>query len=93
MPPKPLVYIARKLEKEWFVDLYQHCRVAMNSKRTPPGRAEFLRNAARADAIITVLTERVDEELFSVAQGLKIVANYAIGFANICKPIGKLFLS
>ena len=83
MSPKPLVYIARELEKEWFVDLYQHCRVVMNSKRTPPSRAEFLRQSAAAAAIMTVLTERVDEELFAAAKNLKIVANYAIGFDNI----------
>lgn len=83
MPPKPLVYIARLLEKEWLKPLYKHCRVVMNQKRTPPARKEFLRQAAPADAIVTVLTEKVDEELFQAATKLKIVANYAIGFDNI----------
>ncbi|MBI4122460.1 MAG: D-glycerate dehydrogenase [Parcubacteria group bacterium] len=80
---KPLVYISRKLSKEGLDELYRHCRVIMNQKRTPPSRAEFLRNTSTAEAIITVLTERVDDEVFRTSPKLKIVANYAVGYDNI----------
>lgn len=83
MNRKPVVYISRKLEKQWLTELYRHLEVSMNQKRTPPSRAEFLKNVKKADGIITVLTERVDEEVFRANVNLKIVANYAVGYDNI----------
>lgn len=55
----------------------------MHAKRTPPTRKEFLRQVKWADGIITVLTEKVDAEVFKTNPHLKIVANYAVGFDNI----------
>ena len=49
----------------------------------PPGRAELLAGVADADALLCMLTERVDTELLAAAPRLKIVANYAVGFDNI----------
>jgi len=47
-------------------------------------RADLLRAVAGKDAMITLLTERVDDELLDAAgEGLVIVANYAVGYDNI----------
>jgi len=46
-------------------------------------RAEFLARASSADALITLLTEPVDSEVFDACPGLKIVANCAVGFDNV----------
>jgi len=47
-------------------------------------RDELLRRAAGKDGLLTLLTERVDDELLDAAgPQLKIVANYAVGFDNI----------
>ncbi|OGY92635.1 MAG: hypothetical protein A3H70_04200 [Candidatus Komeilibacteria bacterium RIFCSPLOWO2_02_FULL_48_11] len=81
--PKPLVYITRKINKEWLSELAKHCRVKMNSKRTPPTRTEFLAGVKAADVLVPSLVERVDEEVFRVNPKLKIVANYAVGFDNV----------
>lgn len=43
----------------------------------------LLARAAEADGLITLLTDRVDEELLAAAPDLKVVANYAVGFDNI----------
>ena len=55
----------------------------MHAKRTPPSRKEFLRHVAGSDGIMTVLTEKVDAEMFKASPELKIVANYAVGYDNI----------
>lgn len=50
-------------------------------------REELLRRVAGADAIVTLLTERVDAELLDAAgPQLKVVANVAVGYDNIDVP-------
>jgi len=51
------------------------------------GREELLRRVAGADALVTLLTERVDGELLDAAgPQLKVVANVAVGYDNIDVP-------
>ncbi|MDR4534058.1 D-glycerate dehydrogenase [Glutamicibacter sp. PS] len=50
-------------------------------------RAELLRRVAGADAIVSLLTERVDGELLDAAgQQLQVVSNVAVGYDNIDVP-------
>lgn len=47
-------------------------------------REELLQRVAGADALVTLLTEKVDDELLDAAgPQLKVVANVAVGFNNI----------
>lgn len=47
-------------------------------------RSELLRRAAGAAALVTLLSERVDDELLDAAgPGLRVVANYAVGYDNV----------
>jgi glyoxylate reductase len=48
-----------------------------------PSRSEVLRRVADKDALICLLTEKIDEELLAAAPHLRIVANVAVGFDNI----------
>ncbi|WP_309070200.1 D-glycerate dehydrogenase, partial [Arthrobacter sp.] len=51
------------------------------------GREELLRRVAGADAVVSLLTERIDAELLDVAgPQLKVVANVAVGYDNIDVP-------
>ncbi|WP_341729249.1 D-glycerate dehydrogenase [Brooklawnia sp.] len=59
----------------------------------PPTRAELLNQVRGADAVLSVLTDGVDDELLDAAgRQLKVVANIAAGFNNIdletCKRRG-----
>jgi glyoxylate reductase len=49
----------------------------------PPPRDELLAAAARAEALLTMLTERVDRELLDAAPDVRAIANYAVGTDNI----------
>lgn len=50
-------------------------------------REELLRRVAGADAILSLLTERIDAELLDAAgPQLKVVANVAVGYDNIDVP-------
>ena len=46
-------------------------------------RAELLRRVADKEALICVLTDRVDGEAMDAAPALKVVANIAVGYDNI----------
>ena len=54
---------------------------------TPISREELLRRVVGADAIVSLLTEKIDDELLSAAgPQLKVVANVAVGYNNIDIP-------
>ncbi|MCA4132413.1 D-glycerate dehydrogenase [Arthrobacter sp. M4] len=51
------------------------------------GREELLRRVAGADAVVSLLTERIDAELLDAAgPQLKVVTNVAVGYDNIDVP-------
>ncbi len=49
----------------------------------PPNRDLLIKKAEKADALITLLNDRIDNELFKGAPKLKIVAQMAVGFDNV----------
>jgi lactate dehydrogenase-like 2-hydroxyacid dehydrogenase len=56
----------------------------------PPSRDELLQGARGATALITLLTERVDDEvLVAAGDQLRIVANCAVGYDNISVPAAR----
>ncbi len=60
-----------------------HFQVEYWSRPERPPRAELLARVADKDALICLLTEKINEELLAAAPGLRIVANVAVGFDNI----------
>ena len=48
-----------------------------------PPRDEVLRRVADKDALVCLLTEKINDELLDAAPKLRIVANVAVGFDNI----------
>ncbi|NBP50035.1 MAG: D-glycerate dehydrogenase [Actinobacteria bacterium] len=54
---------------------------------TPIGRGELLSRVKGADAVVSLLTERVDAELLDAAgPQLRVVSNVAVGYNNIDVP-------
>jgi glyoxylate reductase len=65
-----------KRDKRVKLEVYPHDRIIP--------RAELLRRAKGADVILSILTDKMDKQLFEAAgPSLKMVANYAVGFDNI----------
>jgi glyoxylate reductase len=49
-----------------------------------PDRSQLLAGAAGCSGLMTMLTDQVDEELLAAAgDGLRVVANYAVGYDNV----------
>ena len=58
---------------------------------TPISREELLKRVSGADAIVSLLTERIDDELLAAAgTQLKSVSNVAVGYNNIDVPACKV---
>lgn len=49
----------------------------------PPSAVELLERATGCAAVLSMLTERFDADVFAVLPGLRIVANMAVGYDNI----------
>jgi glyoxylate reductase len=57
--------------------------VSVNPAEGQMPREGLLRAVADADAMVSMLTDRVDAELLDAAPRLRVVANYAVGFNNV----------
>ncbi len=81
------VFITRKLPEvaEQILKEAGH-QVVVSSQDGPLPRKEFLKGIARADAVITLLTDQVDGEAMDAAGDIKGFANYAVGFDNMDVP-------
>ena len=87
MPDRPSVLVTRPIMEEPLRALRERCEVTVHDNEFGIPRSELLSLVRGRDAIITMLTERVDEELLAAAgPRLRIVANHAVGFDNIDVP-------
>ena len=78
------VYITRQIPDEGVNVLKKACqKVEVNPHDRPLTYDEMLKEVRGRDAIITMLSDRVDARLMQEATNLKIVANYAVGYDNI----------
>ncbi|WP_040203896.1 2-hydroxyacid dehydrogenase [Neobacillus jeddahensis] len=81
---KPYIYITRKLPDEVLMPLQKHYVVNMwEQEEVPVPREILLGEAEKADALLTVLADTIDEGILTAGKNLKVVANLAVGFDNI----------
>jgi glyoxylate reductase len=84
MNERPNVLVTRPIMDEPLETLRARCDVTVHENDLGIPRDELLELAEGRDAIVTMLTERVDAELLSAAgEHLRIVANHAVGFDNV----------
>ncbi len=81
---RPRVFVSRRIMPEGLDLLASEVDVDLWPEELPPGRPELLRRVAGIDGFLSMLTERVDDELLDAAgPQLRVVANYAVGFDNV----------
>lgn len=85
MPSKPFVFVTRSFADSGIQALKKAgYRVEVYEKDEIIPRKELLKRAKGCDALLPLLTDRIDDEVFdAVGPQLKIVANYAVGFDNV----------
>ena len=81
--PKPKVYVTHPLFEEARSILDANCHVEFWNDSERPPREEVLRRVIDKEGLISLLTEKINEELLRAAPKLRIVANVAVGYDNI----------
>ena len=81
---RPRAFVARRLPEEGLQLVREACDLDLWEDELPPPRDELLRRIAGVDGVLTLLTDKVDDEFLDAAgPQLKVVSNYAVGFDNI----------
>ncbi len=84
MADRPNVFVSRVIPEEGLAAIRDACEMDLWDGDLPPPRDELLRRVAGCDGVLTLLTDRVDDEFLDAAgKKLRVVSNYAVGFDNI----------
>lgn len=78
------VFITRKIPEEGINLLKKFCqKVEVNPHDWPLTYDELLKESKGRDAMLTMLSDRMDARLIQGAANLKVIANYAVGYDNV----------
>jgi glyoxylate reductase len=87
MADRPRVFVARRIPDAGLSVVTGATDATVWQDDLPPPRDELLRSVAGCDGVLTLLTDRVDDEFLDAAgPQLKVVSNYAVGFDNVDVP-------
>ncbi len=82
---RPKVYVTRiipepglSLLKEAGLEIDLH-----ESKEEPPSREELIEHVRDKDALLCLLTDKIDAEVMDAAPNLKVISTYSVGFDHI----------
>lgn len=77
------VYVTREIPDEAIELLKKHFEVEVNYEDRSLTREELIEKIKDADGVLCTLVDMIDREVMDKAAGVKIYANYAVGYNNI----------
>jgi glyoxylate reductase len=80
---KKKVYFTRRIPETGIKMLQGKYEVEVFPGSGNADRDTLVRKIQDCDAVVTLLSDKIDEELLRKASNLKIIANYAVGYNNI----------
>jgi glyoxylate reductase len=80
---KPKVFLTRELPPQVMAYLREHAELTMNAEDRILSKEELIAGIKDKDALLCNLTDQVDGEVMDANPGLKVIANYAVGYNNI----------
>jgi glyoxylate reductase len=84
---QPKVFVSRVIPDEGLARVREATDATVWEDELPPPRDALLAAVEGCDGLLTLLTDRVDDELLDRAgPQLKVVSNFAVGFDNIDVP-------
>jgi glyoxylate reductase len=81
--PKPKVYVTRMLPERGLKIIKEHFETEVWPEYAPPPKELIIKKTANCDALVSLLSDKIDAQVFDVAPKLKIVSQIAVGFDNI----------
>jgi glyoxylate reductase len=82
-PNRPRVYVTRRLPGDALDVLARSCDVRLHEGDLPPPYVALAREAADADALLCLLTDRIDAALIAGAPRLRAISTMAVGVDHI----------
>ena len=78
------VFITRKIPQDG-IDILkkEKLEIEIFPYDRPPTKEEIIRGVKDANALISLLTDKIDREVIDSAPELKVIGNYAVGYNNI----------
>jgi len=84
---RPKVFVSRLIPEDGLRPIREVTDARIWEDELPPPRPALLEAIAGCDGVVTLLTDRVDDEFLDAAgPQLKVVSNYAVGFDNVVVP-------
>lgn len=80
---QPIVFVTRPVAENALAELAGFARVDLWDDEMPPPREVVLQRIGRADAVLSMLTERIDADVIRAAPRLRVISNLAVGVDNI----------
>jgi glyoxylate reductase len=83
MPAKPRVFVSRRIPTVGLDLIAPHCDAEVWPEQLPPPAAVLRDKVRDCDGLISLLNDRIDDELLAAAPKLRVVSNFAVGVNNI----------
>jgi len=80
------IYVTRQLPERGLKAIEKHFDAEVWPEYTPPPKSTIIEKAKDIDALVSLLSDKIDAEVFDTAPKLKIVSQLAVGFDNINVP-------
>lgn len=80
---KPVVAVTRRIPVAGIELLKPEFELRIHDSSLPPDRETVLKMLKNADAALTLLSDKIDQELLENCPKLKIIANMAVGYDNV----------
>ena len=83
---KPKIYVTRDLPERGLKVIKQYFDAEVWPEYAPPPKQVIIEKAKNVEALATLLSDKIDAEVFNAAPKLRIVSQLAVGFDNIDIP-------
>ncbi len=80
---KPKVFVTREIPSAGIERIKEYYDVEVWTEYTPPPRDVLVEKVKNVDALVSLLTDKIDKELLDSASRLRIISQYAVGYDNI----------
>ena len=80
---KPNVYVTRLIPEEVLKKLGENCHYRVWDGELAVPREVLLQEIKTADALLSLLTDKIDAAVMDAAVKLKVISNMAVGFDNV----------
>lgn len=83
MSDKPRIFLTRELPPQTMDMLHARAVLTMNHEDRYLSKQEIIQGVQGVDGLLCLLTDSIDDDILAANPGLKVVANFAVGFNNI----------